>query len=71
MPSEIMAEQHICLPTFNKSDVIKIVSASDVNKAHDHNNISVKVIMSCTNTAVYPLTLIFQNFMCVGTFSTE
>ena len=40
MPSEIMTEQHICLPTFNKSDVIKIVSASDVNKAHDHNNIS-------------------------------
>ena len=43
----------------------------DVNKAHDHYNILVKMINFCTNFVAHPLTLIFENSMTAGTFATR
>ena len=42
MPSEstYMTEERIQSVTFSESDVIKIIRALDVNKAHDRDNIS-------------------------------
>ena len=51
LPSEFtyMTEECIHSITFSESDVIKIISALDVNKAHGHDNISVRMIK------VYPV----------------
>ena len=73
MPSEFayMKKERIQSITFSESDVIKITRALDVNKAHGHDNISVKMIKLCTNSVAHPLTLIFQNSMAAGTFATR
>ena len=73
MPSEFayMKEARIQSITFSESDVIKITRALDVNKAHGHDNISVKMIKLCTNSVAHPLTLIFRNSMAAGTFATR
>ena len=48
-----------------------MIRALDVNKAHDHYNILVKMINICTNSVAHPLTLIFENSMAAGTFADE
>ena len=73
LPSEFtyMTEEHIQSITFSESDVFKIVRTLDVNKAHDHDNVSVRMIKLCINSVAHPLTLIFQNSMAAGTFATQ
>ena len=66
-----MTEERIQLITCSESDVVKIIRAVDVNKALDHDNISVRMIKLCTNSVAHPLTLIFQNSMAAGTFATQ
>ena len=72
LPSEFtyMTDECIQSLTFSESDVIKIIRTLDVNKAHCHDNISVRMIKLCINS-VNPLTLIFQNSMAAGTFPTQ
>ena len=41
-----------------------------VNKARRHDNILIDMIKLCANAAADPLTLIFQNSIAAGTFST-
>ena len=43
----------------------------DVNKAHGYDNIWVKMIKLCTNSVAHPLTLIIQNSLSAGTFTTQ
>ena len=64
-------EQQIQSITFSESDVIKIIRTLDVNKAHGHDNISVRMIKLCINSVDHSLTLIFQNSMSAGTFPTQ
>ena len=73
LPSEYtyMTKEHIQSITFTESDVIKIIRDLDVNKAHGHDNISIRMIKLCTYSVAHPLTLIFQNPMVAGTFATQ
>ena len=57
--------------TFGVSDVIKIIRALDVNKAHGHDNISVRIIKLSITSVAHPLTLIFQNSMAAVKFATQ
>ena len=66
-----MTEESIQSITFSEPDVIKIIRAFDVNKAHAHDNISVRMIKLCTNSLAHPLSLIFRNSMAAGTFATQ
>ena len=66
-----MTEERIQLITCSESDVVKIIRAVDVNKALDHDNISVRMIKLCTNSVAHPLTLIFRNSMAAGTFAAQ
>ena len=66
-----MTEEDIQSITFSESDVIKVVTALDINKAHGHDNISVRMIKLCTTSVANPLTLIFQNSMAAGTFAIQ
>ena len=73
LPSEFtyMTEERILSITFCESDFIKIIRVLVVNKAHDHDNISVRVIKLYTNSVVHLLTFMFQNSMVAGTFATQ
>ena len=66
-----MTEERIQSLTFSESDVIQIIRTLDVNKAHGHDNILVRMIKLCINSVAHPLTLIFQNSMAAGTFPTQ
>ena len=50
-----MTEERIQLITFSESDVINIIRALNVNKAHGHDSILVRMIKPCTNSIAYPL----------------
>ena len=73
MPSEItyMTEERFQSITFSESVVIKIIRALDVDKAHGHDDISVRMIKLSTNSVSHLLTLIFQNSMAAGTLATQ
>ena len=73
MPSKFtyMTEECTQSITFSESDVIKIIRALDVNKAHDHDNISVRMTKLCINSVGYLLTLIFKNSMAACTFASQ
>ena len=72
MPSELtyLTEEGIQSITFGESDVIKIIRALDINKAHGHNNISFRIIKLCTNSVAHPPTLIIRHSMAADTFAT-
>ena len=55
-----MAEVHIFSITFNKLDVFRIILALVVNKAHHHDNISLRMIKLCTNAVALYLLRYFK-----------
>ena len=66
-----MTKECIHSLTFNESDVIKIIRAFNVNKAHGHDNILVRRIKLSANSVTNPLILISQNALAAGTFTTQ
>ena len=64
-------EERIHSITFGESDITEIIRVLDVNNAHGHDNILVRMIKLHTNSVVNPLTLTFQDSMAAGTFPTQ
>ena len=54
--------------TFTSDDICKIIKNLNLNKAHGHNGISIKMIQLCGNTLTNPLLIIFKNALTSGTF---
>ena len=59
-----------CFSTFNFADdgILKIIRALDINKAHGHDEISVRMIKICDDAIIEPLSLIYKNCIENGTF---
>ena len=57
-----------CFSTFNFADdeIIKIVRALDINKAHGHDVISVRIIKNCDDAIIEPLSLRMELFQHYG-----
>ena len=51
------------------NDILKIISSLNVNKAHGHDGISVRMIKMCDKSLVQPLSLISKN--CVASISLK
>lgn len=51
-----------------EEDVLKIIQNLNPNKAHGHDNISIRMIKICTQSVVRPLSLIFRNCINDGVF---
>ena len=58
--------QSLC---FGKSDVIKLIKALDVSKAHGNDGVSFKIMKICAGSIA--LTLIFQNSIVAGIFAND
>ena len=59
-----------CFSTFSFADdeILKIIRALDINKAHGHDEISVRMIKICDDAIIEPLSLIYKNCIENGTF---
>ena len=65
-----ITEEHIHI-TFSESNVITIKRALDVNKAHDHDNISVRMMKLYTKSVPHRLAFIFQKSPAADAFTTH
>ena len=50
------------------SDIHKIIKFLDVNKAHGHDGISVRMIKMCDESMVQPVSLIFRGCIDAGVY---
>ena len=53
---------------FEKEDILKIIRNLNVNKAHGHDNISIRMLKICDSVLVEPLSLIYKNCINSGVF---
>ena len=70
IPSTILylTNEKISTVEFDNDDIIKIIRALDINKAHGHDDISIRMIKICDEVLVKPLSLIFTNCLETCTF---
>ena len=57
--------------TFNDGDILSIISNLDPNKAHGHDQISIRMLQICAKSICKPLHLIFSSCMESGIFPSE
>ena len=53
---------------FNGKDILKIIRALHVSKAHGCDDISICMIKICDQSIIKPLPIIYQNCLNTGTF---
>ena len=46
---------------FNENEILKIIRALNIHKAHGHDDIFIRMIQICDRTLVKPLIIIFEN----------
>ena len=51
-----------------KGDILKIIRKLNVNKAHGHNDISIRMLKNCDSVITQPLIIIFKNCIDCGVF---
>ena len=56
---------------FSSSNIAKIITHLDPNKAHDHDMLSIRMIKLCGNSICKPLSMIFNDCLDEGKFPHE
>ena len=56
---------------FTTNNIEKIIVSLNPNKAHGHDNISIRMLKICGNTILKPLELIFKQALTTGVFPSE
>ena len=56
---------------FTTDNIEKIIESLNPNKAHGHDNISIRMFKICGDTICKPLELIFKQALTTGLFSSE
>ena len=46
---------------FNENEMLKIIRALNIHKAHGHDDISIRMIQICDRILIKPLIILFQN----------
>ena len=54
--------------TFSKDDIAKLMQSLDPNKAHGHDQISIRMLKLCSNSICKPLKIIFNRCLETSTF---
>ena len=70
LPSTIIyrTENRLSTISFKDEDVLKIIKSLNINKAHGHDDISIRLLQICGAEVVKPLSLIFKNCIQYGIF---
>ena len=61
-------ENRLSTISFKDEDVLKIIKSLNINKAHGHDDISIRLLQICGAEVVKPLSLIFKNCIQFGIF---
>ena len=48
---------------FNKGELLQIIRALNINKAHGYDNISIRMIKICDRSLLKPLNILFRNWV--------
>ena len=56
---------------FSNNDILKMTRNLDLNKAHGHDMISIRMVKICDDSICKPLKLIFQSCLESGKFPSE
>ena len=57
--------------TFSAKDIGKIIQNLDSNKAHGHDNLSIRMLKICRDSICVPLEMIFKQALLTGVFPSE
>ena len=57
--------------SFSQDDIAKIIQNLDPNKAHGHDNISIRMLKICGSSIYKPLEMIFKQCIETGVFPSE
>ena len=70
LPSSLDLETEARLTSINFSDndILKIIRSLDINKAHGHDDISVRMVKICDDSMKKPLSIIYKNCIKTGMY---
>ena len=73
LPSELPLRTDSSLPSchFTKDDILRIINNLDPNKAHGHDEISIRMLKICGDSTCRPLSIIFKTCLRTGIFPLE
>ena len=66
-----MTDNRLSSVSFSQNDIAKIIQNLDPNKAHGHDNISIRMLKICGSSIYKPLEMIFKQCIETGVFPTE
>ena len=53
---------------FSDDDILKIIRSLNINKAHCHDDISVRMVKICDNAIMKSLSIIYENCIKTGIY---
>ena len=66
-----MTDNRLSSVRFSQDDIAKIIQNLDQNKAHGHDNISIRMLKICGSSIYKPLEMIFKQCIETGFFPSE
>ena len=66
-----ITDKRLSTVTFSAKDIGKIIPNLDSNKAHGHDNISIRMLKICGDSICVPLEMIFKQTLLTGVFLSE
>ena len=73
LPADVnyIIDKRLSAVTFLVREIGKIIQNLDSNKAHGHNNLSIRMLKICADSICVPLEMIFKQALLTGVFSSE
>ena len=73
LPSHLhyLTDNRLSSVSFSQDDIAKIIQNLDPNKAHGHDNISIRMLKICGSSIYKPLEMIFKQCIETSVFPSE
>ena len=69
LPSSLdLEEARLKSINFSDNDILKIIRSLDINKAHGHDDISVRMVKICDDAIKKPLSIMYKNCIKTGIY---
>ena len=70
LPADVnyITDKRLSTVTFSARDIRKIIQNLDSNKAHGHDNLSIRMLKICGDSICLPLEMIFKQALLTGVF---
>ena len=66
-----ITDKRLSIVAFSVEDIGKVIQNLDSNKAHRHDNISIRMLKKCGDSICKPLETIFSQALLIGVFPSE